>query len=146
MVFSKACEYGIRATIYISQQSLKGIRVNQKDISKEIDSPEAFTGKILQQLVKGGIIISIKGSMGGFEMESKKINSIRLTDIVKAIDGESIDKLCVMGLKKCSEINPCPLHHKYKNIKKEFLAMLKNTKLIDMSDSINNGLSCLKIN
>jgi Rrf2 family iron-sulfur cluster assembly transcriptional regulator len=53
MIFSKACEYGIRATIYVAQQtSINGKRCNLKDISKEIDSPEAFTAKILQKLVK----------------------------------------------------------------------------------------------
>jgi Rrf2 family iron-sulfur cluster assembly transcriptional regulator len=145
MNFTKACEYGIRATIYISQQSMIDSRASLKDISKEIDSPEAFTAKILQMLVKHNIITSVKGSMGGFQIDQKKIKKIKLADIVYAIDGESIDKICVIGLKKCSEIHPCPVHHKYKHIKKDFLAMLESTKLFEMSESINNGLTCLKI-
>jgi Rrf2 family protein len=145
MIFTKACEYGIRATIYVTQQSMNSKRSSLKDISREIDSPEAFTAKILQKLVKSGIIISIKGSMGGFEIEKKMIKKINLTDIVQAIDGENIDKMCVIGLKKCSELHPCPVHNKYKHIKKDFLFMLKNTGLLEMSKSINDGLTCLKI-
>jgi Rrf2 family iron-sulfur cluster assembly transcriptional regulator len=137
MNFTKACEYGIRATIYISQQSMIDSRASLKDISKEIDSPEAFTAKILQMLVKHNIITSVKGSMGGFQIDQKKIKKIKLADIVYAIDGESIDKICVIGLKKCSEIHPCPVHHKYKHIKKDFLAMLESTKLFEMSERIN---------
>ena len=145
MIFTKACEYGIRAIIYVTKQSMNGKRSSLKDISREIDSPEAFTAKILQMLTKSGIINSVKGAMGGFEIEEKKIKKIKLADIVHAIDGKSIDKMCVIGLKKCSEIKPCPVHNKYKHIKKDFLSMLENTSLLEMSNSINDGLTCLKL-
>ena len=139
MIFTKACEYGIRAAIYITQQSLNGNRASLKDISREIDSPEAFTAKILQMLVKGGIIISVKGATGGFEIEQKPVKKIKLSDIVRAIDGESAVNMCVIGLKKCSEVNPCPLHDQYKHIKKDLLSMLKDTSLLEMSASLNEG-------
>ena len=35
-MFSKACEYAIRATIYIAVQSSQNLRVGLKNISKEI--------------------------------------------------------------------------------------------------------------
>mgnify|MGYP002795141008 FL=1 len=68
-MFSKACEYGIRATIYIAMQSLEGFRVNLKEIAAAIDSPIAFTAKILQQLVKSNIVESVKGAKGGVQIE-----------------------------------------------------------------------------
>ena len=45
-MFSKACEYGIRATIYIAMQSKEGNRVSLKDIADQTNSPVAFTAKI----------------------------------------------------------------------------------------------------
>jgi len=145
MIFSKACEYGIRATIYVAQKSLNHERCSMKDISKEIDSPEAFTAKILQKLVKADIIKSVKGATGGFEVGLKEMKKIKLTDIVIAIDGEINEKKCVLGLKKCSEDYPCPVHNKYKFIKKDVLSMIHNTSLSEMSNSVDAGLSCLKI-
>lgn len=145
MIFSKACEYGIRAAIYIAQQSLNEQRASLKDISKEIDSPEAFTAKILQMLVKSKIIDSIKGSHGGFEIKVKNLPKIKLSDLVIAIDGELKDKICVLGLKKCSEVNPCPVHHKFKHIKKDLLEMMASSNLLEMSMGINKGLTWLKI-
>lgn len=144
MIFSKACEYGIRASIYVALQSLEGKRANLKDISSEIESPEAFTAKILQQLVKGNIIESVKGAWGGFEIDKKRMNRIRLLDIVGAIDGKFNDKICVLGLKECSHKHPCPVHDKYKYIKSDLLSMMQNTSLYEMSQSIHEGLSCLK--
>lgn len=145
MIFSKACEYGIRATIYVAQKSLNKERCSMKDISKEIDSPEAFTAKILQKLVKAEIIKSIKGATGGFEVGVKEMKKIKMTDIVIAIDGEVNEKKCVLGLKKCSDDQPCPVHNKYKHIKKDLLSMIHNTTLSEMSNSVDAKLTCLRI-
>lgn len=145
MIFTKACEYGIRATIYVAQKSLNQERCSMKDISKEIDSPEAFTAKILQKLVKAEIIKSVKGATGGFEVGIKEMKKIKLTDIIIAIDGDVNDKICVLGLKKCSELKPCPVHNKFKHIKKDLMSMIHNTSLAEMSNSVEAGTSCLKI-
>lgn len=145
MIFTKACEYGIRAAIYVAKKSLNQERCSMKDISREIDSPEAFTAKILQKLVKAQIIRSVKGATGGFEVGLKEMKKIKLTDIVIAIDGEVNDKICVLGLKKCSELKPCPVHNKFKHIKKDLLSMIHNTSLAEMSNSVEVGASCLKI-
>ena len=143
-MFSKACEYAIRSTIYIAEQSNLDKRVSITDIAKAIDSPEAFTAKILQMLVKKGIIKSIQGATGGFETDPKNIKKIKLIDIVIAIDGDLNDNACVLGLHKCSEIHPCPVHNKYKHIKKDLLTMLQKTSLDEMSNSVLDGLTCLK--
>ena len=144
MIFSKACEYGIRAAIYVASQSQEERRPNLKDISAEIGSPEAYTAKILQMLVKHKIITSVKGAMGGFEIEPKKMNRIRLEDIVVAIDGGFNDKTCVLGLKACSQKHPCPVHDKYKYIKSDLISMLQNTSLQEMSSGLKEGLTCLR--
>lgn len=57
-MFSKSCEYAIKATIFITTNSLLDKKVGFVDIAKEIDSPEAFTAKILQKLTKASIIKS----------------------------------------------------------------------------------------
>jgi Rrf2 family protein len=145
MIFSKACEYGIRATIYIAMQSIDDRRASLKAISSEINSPEAFTAKILQMLVKSKIIDSVKGSMGGFVVNKRRMNRIMLEDIVTAIDGGFNEQICVLGLKACSQKHPCPVHHKYKHIKSDLRSMLQNTSLYEMSSGLKEGLTCLNI-
>ncbi|HMU98227.1 MAG TPA: Rrf2 family transcriptional regulator [Chitinophagales bacterium] len=144
-MFSKACEYGIRATVYIADQSKQSNRAILKDIAKEIDSPEAFTAKILQQLVKSGIVHSVKGINGGFEISKDKISNLKLADVVLAIDGEGIYTNCAFGLKNCSEQFPCPVHHKFKPIKANIRKMLEGTSINDMSDKLKDGLAFLKL-
>lgn len=143
-MFSKACEYGIRATVYIAVQSLKERRVNLKEIAKAIESPEAFTAKILQQLVKSNIIDSTKGPSGGFEINKTQFKQIKLSQIVSAIDGDSIYTGCGLGLKECDENKPCPVHDKFKNIRDELRQMLETTSIEELSLGLKEGLTFLK--
>ncbi|HQQ94095.1 MAG TPA: Rrf2 family transcriptional regulator [Bacteroidia bacterium] len=144
-MFSKTCEYGIRATIYVALQSMDGHLPNLKDIAREIESPEAFTAKIMQLLVRANIVYSVKGASGGFGIEPRRMKKIKLEDIAVAVDGNFDRKICVLGLKACSEEFPCPVHNTYKHIKKDLQSMLQNTSLLDMSENIRNGKSYLKI-
>ncbi len=140
-MFSKACEYGIRACIYIAGEKE---RVSLKAIAEAIDSPEAFTAKILQQLGKKGILQSLKGPTGGFSL-AMSADKIPLAGIVAAIDGDDIYRGCGLGLSECSETNPCPLHWKFKAIREDLRIMLENTTLMEMSDQLDDKLVRLRI-
>lgn len=142
-MFSKTCEYAIRATIYIAEQSNIGKIVGIKDIAKAIDSPEAFIGKILSQLSKNEIINSAKGPNGGFSIDRKKLQNLKLSQIVKAIDGDSIYKGCGLGFKECSEKKPCPVHDKFKVVRSELKSMLENSSVLELSLNLEKGLTFL---
>jgi Rrf2 family iron-sulfur cluster assembly transcriptional regulator len=143
-MFSKACEYGIRAIIHIAVLSQEGKRVGLKEIAKEINSPEAFTAKILQILSKNDLIESTKGPTGGFEINIQQMKKLNLSDIVSAIDGDSIYKGCGLGMKECSEKHPCPMHDKFKKIRNELKKMLENTTIYTLALDQKNGLTFLK--
>lgn len=143
-MFSKACEYGIKASIYIARESIGGNRVNLKQIANSISSPEAYTAKILQQLVKSGVIISVKGKMGGFEMNPAKLKEVKLVDIVKSLDGDGLYHSCILGLNECDAKKPCALHSRVFMIRKNLQCMLEVTTMNDLIDDIDNGLAFLK--
>ena len=143
-MFSKACEYGIKASTYIALQSLEGNRVSLKEIAQEIDSPVAFTAKILHQLAKNNILVSVKGPYGGFQIQKEKIDSIKLSDIVYAIDGDSIYEGCGLGFNVCNATQPCPMHEKFVGIRDALKEMLQNTSLYELAVGLEVGLTYLK--
>ena len=143
-MFSKACEYGIRASTYIALQSIEGRRVSLKEIAEEIDSPVAFTAKILQQLSRNQIIDSVKGAWGGFQIEKSNIDNIKLSQIVYAIDGDKVYVGCGLGLKKCNANKPCPVHNKFVQIRDDLRYMLENTSLQEMTTGLEVGSTYLK--
>ncbi|WP_372757543.1 Rrf2 family transcriptional regulator [Mariniflexile sp.] len=143
-MFSKACEYGIKACIFIAINSYEDRRVSPKEIAEEINSPQAFTAKILQALVRNNVIKSVKGAYGGFEVSKNEIQYIKLSQIVKAIDGDNIYNGCGLGLEKCNEDHPCPVHDKFKGVRDELKHMLENTSLEELALNIKSGTSFLK--
>ncbi len=143
-MFSKACEYGIRAAVYIAEQSLLDRKVSLKETSKAIDSPEAFTSKILQQLSKNNIINSDKGPTGGFSMDKQKLDRVKLSTIIFAIDGDNIYKGCGMGLKQCNELKPCPVHYQFKSIRDNLKNLLETTSIKNLAQNLKDGMSFLK--
>lgn len=144
-MFSKACEYAIRASIFIAKNSIENQRVSPKKISEEINSPQAFTAKILQALVKSNIINSVKGAQGGFEIDKDEIPKIKLLQIVEAIDGEKIFTECALGLKQCSETHPCPLHEKFTTVRTDLRELLEQTNLEELALDFKKGTAFLKI-
>lgn len=141
-MFSKACEYGIRAVVLIAQKSKNGKRAGLKTIAKAIDSPEAFTAKILQKLVQQNIIESTKGPQGGFFMDPE--NNTFLVEVVVAIDGDSIVTGCALGLEKCSEDHPCPLHSDFTEIRNNLKHLLETTTVLELTKKLDSGLGFLK--
>ena len=144
-MFSKTCEYAIRAVIFIASESNKAKRVGLKDIALKIDSPEAFTAKILQILVKNNIVNSTKGPNGGFDIPKGDMSTIYLSQIVSAIDGDTVFNGCALGLKECSEAQPCPVHDKFKSIRGDLKLMLCSTNLIELTKGIKMGNTYLKV-
>ncbi len=143
-MFSKACEYGTRAAIYIAGQSLQSRKVSLKDVAKAIESPEAYTSKILQQLVRNNIINSDKGPTGGFSMDKKRLGKVKLSSVVSAIDGDAVYNGCGLGLKQCNEKKPCPVHHKFKAIRDGLKDMLETTTIAELAVDLKDGLTFLK--
>lgn len=138
-MFSKACTYGIRAVIYIATQSLDGKRIKIQDVATYSGSPEAFTAKILGKLNKAEIINSYKGPHGGFEMDTQKIQSTKLEEIVYAIDGDSIYNGCALSLSECDASDPCPMHDKFFQIREELKDMLGTTTVFELAFGLKSG-------
>jgi Rrf2 family transcriptional regulator, iron-sulfur cluster assembly transcription factor len=119
MILSKACEYGIRAAVYIAFKTSKHEKAGITEISEEIGSPIHFTGKILQALSRKKLVSAVKGPNGGYFIQDP--SSVYLVDIVRAIDGNNLFSACVMGLKTCSDSRPCPMHEQIKPVRTQLL-------------------------
>ena len=138
-MFSKATEYALRATIYIAKKSSVDKKVGIEEISDAIGSPRSYTAKILQSLTKDNLIVSSsRGPNGGFYV-SEKAKKLPVRSILKAMNEDEVLEKCVLGLKQCSEIQPCPLHAQYKTIKQQLIKLFVTKTIGQLAADIKEG-------
>lgn len=141
-MLARRTEYAIRALVYISLQNRKGRIPLIPEICREIEAPQAFTAKILQALSRQGLVSSMKGRGGGFFFDDEN-REIRLYDVIYTMQGDGLFVNCGFGLKNCSDINPCPLHEKYKVVRDNYYRIIKNETMASLSHKIFEGKAVL---
>ena len=138
-MFSKATEYALRATIYIAKKSTDDKKISIAEIAAAIDSPQSFTAKILQMLTKDNIVISsVRGPNGGFYL-TEKAKKLPVRSILQAMGEDEVLEKCVLGLKRCSEVTPCPMHFQYKTIKQQLIKLFTSKTIQELADEIKEG-------
>ncbi|MEO6520615.1 MAG: Rrf2 family transcriptional regulator [Mucilaginibacter sp.] len=142
-MFSKSSEYAIRAAIYIAAEGNKDKKVGISEICDHIVAPQHFTAKILQILTRNHIISSQTGVNGGFFLDEKQ-PSIQLIEIVKAVEGDRLFSGCGLGLKECSETEPCPLHDQFKTIRSDLISMMQDNTIAGMAKKLKKGSGFLR--
>ena len=135
-VFKKETEYALRALVYIQLQNSKERRPGIAEIATEIETPQSFTAKILQRLVKQGFVESMKGINGGFFFNSAKEN-LPLKKVIVSIEGDSLFSGCGFGLKHCDENNPCPLHYSYAPIREAINKLVSDETIQSLANKYN---------
>lgn len=135
---SKTAVYGIRAAVFIANESSNGKRTRVSTISEGIDAPMHFTAKIVQQLAKNKILNSVKGPNGGFIMtdEQRKKNTIKT--IVEALDGDELYHSCGLGLQDCQDKNPCPIHEIYGDLRKRIIEIHTKNTIDELAQKLDN--------
>ena len=124
-MLSNACKYAIRAILYLAIETDEEKKIGVKKISEELETPQPFLAKLLQQLTKAKLVSSTKGPNGGFYL-TKKDKENAVWDIVINIDGTAKFDDCFLGLSTCSDANPCPIHFIVSPFKEKLLENLRD--------------------
>ena len=136
MLLSKACEYGLRAALYLASLDEDGY-VSIRTISDKLDISFPFLTKIFQQLNEAGLLESHRGPSGGVAF-TKPTDEITLYEIVVAIDGADLFEECVLGLPGCGVDKPCPIHDRWATERSRLKTMFRTNTLADMAGRIND--------
>ena len=107
MYVTREADYAVRCVLYLARKANGITPVNE--IAKAMHIPKSFLAKILQRLVKVGIVISVRGIGGGFSL-AKKPKNISILDVIKAIQGDSAINICAIDKKLCRLSKTCSVH------------------------------------
>ena len=131
MIFSKSFGYAVRGVLYIALMQDEKRYVQVEEIANKLGVPRFFMGKILKRLVKEKMIASSKGPLGGFTITERTLQA-PLMDLVMITDGPEIFQSCVLSVRECSSVNPCPLHYQVEEVKTRLTSVLNNNSIADL--------------
>ncbi len=137
MLYSKTCEYAIRALLYLASKP-KGEYVLTRHVSRETGIPPAYLAKIVRDLAHHKILLSRCGAAGGVALavEPKEIS---LQRIVLLMDDPAHLKACVMGLDRCSDQNACPLHEVWAAARYKMTRKMQKTTLDTVTKKVGKS-------
>lgn len=135
-LYSKGCEYILKALVCLGMSGSKAY--SAKEICRKARIPEAYTRKAFQALVRGGLLKSGTGPGGGYTLADSPEN-ISVLRIIEEVEGKESFNQCIMGLPRCGDNKPCPLHSTWTDSKLKLIDDLKKKTLRDLIDVSGKG-------
>jgi Rrf2 family protein len=108
MGINRATEYSIRALIYMAMNSNVEV-ITKEELCKTQDVTPGFLTKIMQPLIKSGIVKSFRGAKGGFQLAVSPRN-ITLYEIITGIDDVLFLNDCLVHDGACERDQRCFMH------------------------------------
>lgn len=105
-MFSQTVEYALRAVVYLARKPDEPSTT--EDVAEATRVPAAYLAKILQGLVRAGVVRSQRG-VGGGVMLAQPAAEVTILDVVNAVEPIKRIKTCPLGLASHGT-NLCPLH------------------------------------
>ena len=136
-MLSNACKYAIRSILYLAINSSEENKIGVKTIAEELETPQPFLAKLLQQLTRDKLVSSTKGPNGGFYLNPKNRKNA-IWDVIISIDGTSKFDNCFLGLAKCDDRNPCPVHFIVVPFKEKILGSFRDKTIEEYVVEIKN--------
>ena len=141
-MFSKTFGYALRAATQVACQGVGGEKVSLQELAETLGLPRPFLGKIMQDLVRHGVLGSTKGPHGGFFAIETTLNT-RLTQILIITDGSLVFNQCALGIRHCNAEAPCPLHADFAVCREGMLRSLSERTLGMLAEEVRGGKSFL---
>ena len=142
MKFSKKVEYALIALLHMGDKPM-GELTTARDLSDKFEISLELMGKILQNLVKNGLVISVQGVKGGYYL-AYSIDHIRISSIIIAIDGPIALTDCIAKEdgSPCERERNCLIRKSMENIQSKLVNLFDEITLKDFqktnSTSVNH--------
>jgi Rrf2 family transcriptional regulator, iron-sulfur cluster assembly transcription factor len=130
MQITRAGEYGVLGLMNLARRS-PGQMVLLDDVSRTERIPKSFLAKIFQDLVKAGLVRSIRGAHGGFALV-KDPAQISVLEIIEAIEGKIIFQRCRQLKPDCEHTEGCALCGLFEQAQDGVKDVLVRTTLVDL--------------
>ena len=93
MKISAQEEYGLRCLLQLARADAAGDSLNLAQIAGLEGISVANAGKLMWILTKAGLVLSQRGTKGGYHL-ARPAAEIHLNEVIRVLDGERVDSHC----------------------------------------------------
>jgi Rrf2 family protein len=133
MQISRRVDYGLRAVIYLSGQDPEKC-CSIAEIAERQGMPRKFLEKIIQDLIRAGLIKSKRGSCGGYTL-ARSPEEISFYDVIAAIEGPIAVNACMDQHLGCDQMPRCTMIGVWGEVQHKVTEVLSRTTIAALKQS-----------
>ena len=103
-----------------------------REIAEQYDIPIELLAKVLQRLVRTGLLASTQGTRGGYTL-SRPSKSISIADVIQAIDGPFTVTACSTEKNDCEQYSKCSIRDPLWRIRERIAEALETVTIAEMA-------------
>lgn len=131
MQLSKTSQYAIRILAYMTDKKDSQL-INAAELAEALYIPYKFLTKIMTELAKVDLVVSIRGRDGGYKLK-KRASDIMISDVLDLFNDSIRDEQCVLGIGFCNGMCKCALHDQWMEPKLLLQKMFRESSLEDIA-------------
>jgi len=129
---TKKADYGLMAMKHLAERG-DGMACSAKDVAESYGIPQEALAKILQRLVKAGLLISQHGTNGGYTL-ARRPETISAFEVIRAIDGPLFITSCITVRGECGQSDRCTIREPLRRVNDSIEQVLKNISISEMKE------------
>ena len=128
---SKKADYALMAMRHLAMRADAG-SASAREIAEQYDIPVELLAKVLQRLVRKGLLTSHQGTRGGYVL-SRGASLISVADVIQAIDGPVAVTACASETETCEQYEKCGIRDPLWRIKERIIAALATCSIHELA-------------
>jgi len=142
VIITRATEYSIRAMLHLAEKYPTPV-ISKREICEAEKITPAFLTKILQPLIKSGLVLSKRGVSGGFAL-AREPSRITILDVMRAVDESLVLNVCMAQEDECERSSFCPIHVIWNQVKISMEEAFSEKSLAELVEEKNAKLAFVK--
>jgi len=129
---SKKSDYALIAMKHLALKTNQGGSSSAREIAEQYDIPIELMAKVLQRLVKAGLLASHQGTRGGYQL-GRPATAISVADVIQAIDGPVQITVCSTDDELCDQYAKCNVRDPLWRIRERILDALRSCSIAEIA-------------
>ena len=129
---TKKADYGLMAMKHLAERADEGA-CSAKDVAEAYGIPPEALAKILQRLVKAGLLQSQHGMNGGYTL-ARDPGLISAFEVIRAIDGPLFITSCITVRGECGQTDRCTIREPLRRVNQSIEDVLRQITISQMKE------------